>query len=546
MNWATPEQVSVKKDFSFPSTTTRRLQREGGGSYWTVGLHVARWIEANCVLTAASFAGKQFKLLPWQWRFLAELFEVVPADGNPDDKVDWVLKHRWCLLGLPKKNGKSELIGGLALFFLLGTDEVDPRIFVAASTEDQANMVYAPVQYMAEHSPTLSALVSSKMRTVVSRASRGGFIRRLAAVGGANDGANVYVALIDEFHEWTGARGRDVWNVITNGTVMRDEPMIIQITTAGYDEDTLCYEWYEQGMSQLDGSVEDPASYFCWFGAPDDADWKDVREVEKVNPSFGAIMKAPFYVDQQTKKTEAVYRRYFLNQWTEAEDIWAAASKWDELVIEGGTIPFDLRSRTYCGIDIGRKIDSSAVVVVQMKDGKAYVSQKIWTNPFGKGDPRRTQWRMNIDELNGFLHDIADFCPAPSGWDADEKNPQRIAGPLFMYDPHLFGTHADKLTDEGLNMQEFPQTDAQMVPASQLLFEWIMNGEQKLFHDGDPEMRSHIRSVVAKQKERGWRISRPTGSNKHIDGAVALAMALRAAVVNEVIETDGSSETNIW
>lgn len=190
MNWATPERVAVRSDFSFPSSTTRRLGREGGGEYWTVGLHVGRWIEKHCVLTAAQFAGQPFKLLPWQWRALAEMFEVLP-----DDELGWRLRNRWVLIGLPKKNGKSELIGALALFFLLGTDENDPRIFVAASTEEQANMVYAPVRYIAEQSPTLSAMTAPKVRVTHSKSSRRGFVKRLAAVAGANDGANVYVAL---------------------------------------------------------------------------------------------------------------------------------------------------------------------------------------------------------------------------------------------------------------------------------------------------------------------------------------------------------------
>lgn len=535
MDWARPELVTYTRDFSFPSTTTARLKRSGGGSFYTVGLHVGRWIEQNCVLTAARFAGQPFVLLDWQWRFLAEMFEVVRDSGG-----QWRLKYRWVTLGIGKKNGKSELIGGLALFFLLGTSEPDPRIFTAASTEDQANMVYAPVKFIAENSPTVSALVASKHRTIVSKGPRGGFIRRLAAVAGANDGANVYVALIDEFHEWRGERGKDVWNVITNGTVMRDEPMVIQITTAGYDEDTLCYEWYESGKAQMEGSREDPYAYFCWFELDADDDYKAEANWPKANPSFGHIMGPDFYRDQVSKKTESVFRRYFCNQWTESEEIWAAAQKWDELT---GDVKMDPSRRTYVGIDIGRKIDTSAVVMVQVDDeGKAHVAQKIWSNPYGLKDSRRSEWRMNVEDVTEWCRALRDVFTRASGW--DDKQEDRIAGPLFGYDPHLFGSHADKLTDDGLNMQEFPQTDAHMVPASQILFEWIMG--EKVVHDGDEEARRHVRTVIAKTKERGWRISRPTGSNKHVDFAVAMAIALRLAVMNEALEGNGGGGFNVW
>ena len=536
MKWATPIKVAIRNDFTFPSTTTQRLKRQGGGEFWTVGDTVIRWIEINCVLTAGHFAGQPFVLLPWQKRWLLELFETVKSGD------EWRLKHRWATLGVGKKNGKSELIGALALFFLLGTDEVDPRIFVAASTEDQANMVFAPVKHMAEHSDTISPLVQSKARIVVSKSTRGGFVRRLAAVAGANDGANVYVALIDEFHEWNGTKGRNVWNVITNGTVMRREPMVIQITTAGYDEDTPCFEWYESGKAQMAGSVEDETAYFCWF-EPDSPD--DSHELEatwrRANPSFGLIMGPDFYADQLKRKTEATFRRYFCNQWTESEEIWDAAARWDDLK---GDVVTRQDARTYVGIDIGRKVDTSAIAVVQMHDGVIHVTGRIWENPYGLKDSRRSEWRMNIDDITEFCREIRSNYPAASQW-YDDNNGGRIPGPVFAYDPHLFGPHADKLADDGLNMIEFPQTDAHMVPASQILFEWIMGN--KIVHEGDSTMRSHVRSVVAKTKERGWRISRPAGSAKHIDFAVALAMAVRLCVTNEVVETEvKTGEVSIW
>lgn len=526
MKWAQPERVEVRHNFEFPSSVTKRLERDGGGEFWTVGLHVGRWIEKNCVLTAAQFAGQPFKLLAWQWRAIAELFEVVQSDDG-----SWRLKHRWALIGLPKKNGKSEMIGALALFFLLGTDEVDPRIFVAASTEDQANMVYAPVKYIAESSPTLAPLVTAKARMVVSRTSRGGFVKRLAAVAGANDGANVYVALIDEFHEWSGEKGENVWNVITNGTVMRDEPMVIHITTAGSDQDTKCYEWYESGMDILAGKKDDPTLYFLWFGAEDDADYKSMDVVRAVNPSFGAIMQEGFYVDQLTKKPESVYSRYFLNKWMESEELWDPATVWDDCSGE----PVLLQDcRTYVGIDIGRKNDHSAVVVVQVRNGKAHVGQRMWFNPYAASDTRYREWRMNLYDVDAYLRELYYEYQEPSG--KDEWGDITVAGPVFVYDPHLYGSHADSLVDDGLNMVEFPQTDTRMVPASQRLYEWIM--QRWLVHDGDKLARKHVRSVTAKEKERGWRISKITGSNKHVDFAIALAMALSAALEIEVHEDD--------
>lgn len=517
MRWAKPERVGIFDDFDFPSSTTKRFEREGGGTYFTVGLHVARWIEQNCILTAARFAGQPFKLLRWQKRWLAELFEVVYVDGR------WILKHRWSLLGVAKKNGKSELIGALALFFLLGTDEIDPRIFVAASTDDQANMVFAPVAHMAKYAELISPLVQVKNRLVVSNGSRGGFIKRLAAVAGSNDGANVYVALIDEFHEWKGPKGESVWDVITNGTVMREEPMIIQITTAGSDQETKCYEWYQSGIDMLSGDVDDPTYYFCWFEPDEEDDYKEPETWRKANPSFGLIMQQPFYEDQLTKKSESVFSRYFCNKWMEAEELWDVASVWDEL--KRDEVYLDPARPTFVGVDIGRKNDHSAVVLTQWHDGIVRINQRMWFNPYAVTDPRYRSWRMNMYDVDNYVREVAAAFREDSWLDEDEWP---ISGPAVFYDPHLYGGHADSLRDDNINMIEFPQTDSRMVPASQRLYEWAM--ARKIEHDGDRLARRHVRSVTAKEKERGWRISKIVGSNKHVDFAVALAMSLQGCV----------------
>lgn len=142
---------------------------------------------------------------------------------------------------------------------------------------------------------------------------------------------------------------------------------------------------------------------------------------------------------------------------------------------------------------------------------------------------------MNVHDVDEYLRDIYQSFPVASGRDPDDED-IRTHGPVFGYDPHLYGTHADDLAEDGLNMVEVPQTDTQMVPASQSLYEAIMSEE--IVHDGDPEMRRHVRSVIAKQKERGWRISKPVGSDKHVDGAIALAIAVRLALANETTESE--------
>lgn len=528
-----PMEVTLRAT-DFPSTGSSRAKRAGGSlTIWTTGHHVISWIETHCVLTAADYIGRPFLLMPWQKRLLLELFEVIR-----DDRVagGWRRKHRWALIGIPKKNGKTELAAALALYFVIADEEGAPLVLAAAAAEDQADLVFGAAKIMCEMSPTLKAITEPFQSEILVTGKIGAKIKRVAAAAGTNDGKNIHVAIIDELHEWAGKRGEQVWNVITNGTGARKQPMIIQITTAGSDEDSIAFRQYEYGCRVRDGEHEDERFYFYWIEPDDPAcDYTDIAETEKVNPSWGLILEDDFYLDQMTKKTEAIYRRYFLNQWTEGEEIWEAASLWDPLA---GTPTEDRAQPLYVMIDVGLRNDSSAVVWTQWLNDKLQLRQKIWENPFAREDPRHGEWKMSIVWIENLLRELYRDFPEAAVEDEDDG---WMAGPAFYYDPHFFGRSAEMLEGDGLNMVEFPQTDSRMVPASQRLFELVKRGE--LVHDGDPTMRRHIRSVVAKEKERGWRISKPTGSRKHIDGAIAAAGAALNCTEHQ---RDDDEAPDIW
>ena len=93
---------------------------------------------------------------------------------------------------------------------------------------------------------------------------------------------------------------------------------------------------------------------------------------------------------------------------------------------------------------------------------------------------------------------------------------------------------AARLESEGMPMREFPQNDANMVPASSLLFDLI--SDKIIAHDGDKTLRAHVLSTASKQTARGgWRFAKPQtrttgqqGRLKQNDATIALAMASAA------------------
>ena len=90
------------------------------------------------------------------------------------------------------------------------------------------------------------------------------------------------------------------------------------------------------------------------------------------------------------------------------------------------------------------------------------------------------------------------------------------------YDPAYLTWTAQELAAEGLPLVEIPQTHARMAPASQGLYERIV--QRRLRHDGDPALAAHIREAVAASvPDGGWRLAKGP-ARRPIDGAIALAM----------------------
>lgn len=475
--------------------------RASGSRRETRGGYVCRWIEQNCVYTQGRWIGKPVRLLRWERRFLLALFEI-----DPETRLR---KIRWALLGIPKKNGKTELSAWLALYFLIGDGEPSPLVGVAAGSDEQADLVFGAAKRCAELSPTLSLVTDRYEKEILVPSVPGAKLRRLSAAVGTNDGPSWFVVICDELHEWTGPKGRKLWDVLTNGTGARMQPMVLQLTTAGFDQDTICYEQYAYGHRVASGEREDPAYLFWWYEAPKDCDHHDLSLLPACNPSFGEIMLEPFYRDQLTKKTENTYRRYFLNQWTSSVETWLPFGAWGnclqterELLVPKKGLDIVL------GFDGSFNNDSTALIGCTVEAKPHMFVIEMWEKP--EGDEGK--WRVPILEVEDR---IVEAC--------EEWRVLEIA-----CDPARWARSYQILEERGLPIEEFPQSSQRMVPATQRAYEAIINTH--MTHDGDPRLTRHFNNATVKADQRGERLAKdPSAPHRKIDGAVAGIMALHRA-----------------
>lgn len=211
------------------------------------------------------WAGKPFVLEPWQQFAIWVLFGWKRADG--------LRRFRTAYIEVPRKNGKSTLAAGIALYLLVADGESGAEIYSAATKRDQAKITWSEAVRMVQKSPALSRMVrhwrSSDNLSVEATASK---FQPLGADADNMDGLNVHGVIIDELH---AHKTRQVVEVLETATAARRQPLVFEITTAGSDQASICFEHHEYSQSVLETTVEDD-TWFAFIACLDkDDDWID-------------------------------------------------------------------------------------------------------------------------------------------------------------------------------------------------------------------------------------------------------------------------------
>lgn len=489
-----------------PPVATRTV-RLAGREFPTAGQRVIDFITANCVSGDGEWVGQPAVLLPWQRRYLYELFELDPATG--------LRRYRRALLGIPKKNGKSQLAGWLALYFLLADGEPAPLVVCGANSDEQADLVFGAAKICCEMSPTLRDLTTCYAREITVPSLPGARLVRVSATVGTNDGKNIHAVILDELHEFSNTKGRGVHTVLCNGVGARRQPLILQITTAGYDLETVCGEQYTKGRRVESGEDADRRFHFRWYSADEAHPYGSADYFRSANPSYGVTVQSAYFEDQVANNPPATVKRYNANLWTPQYTQWLDDGAWD--ACDGGAWANDPRRDLFVAVDASTKHDTTAVVVAQWDGDLLRVKARIWERPLGGDGRPLAAWSLPLVEVENHLLDL--FAGG---------NVRAVA-----YDPAFVTWMADALVARGVPMIEFPQINSRMVAPTKALYELIV--ERRLRHDGDPRFARHIANAIYTQVSGGGgRLTKIRGRTEDAarnanDAAIGLVMVVSEA-----------------
>ena len=491
--------------------------------------HAVQFI--NCLKhTKGRWRGEPFDLLPWQDRIIRDVFGTVKENGYRQYNTAYV--------EIPKKNGKSELAAGVALYMTCGDGEWGAEVYGCASDRQQASIVFDVAVDMVDQCPALKKRIKPIMsvKRLVYKPTNS-FYQVLSAEAYTKHGLNVHAVIFDELHSQPN---RELFDVMTKGSGdARTQPLFFLITTAGTDRHSVCFEQHQKAEDILQGRKIDPAFYPVIYGAADDADWSSEKIWYQANPSLGHTIdiekvRNAYLSAKDNPAEENIFRQLRLNQWVKQSTRWMQMEKWD-----GCAFAVDEREllgrKCYGGLDLSSSIDITAFVLVfpPRNDMEKYVILPYFWIPEENMIQRvrrdhvpydvwAKQGKLMTTEGNvihyGFIENFIDEL-------GKKFHIKEIA-----FDRWGAVQMVQNLEGLGFTVIPFGQGFKDMSPPSKELMKLTL--EQKLAHGGHPVLRWMMDNIFVRTDPAGNIKPDKEKSTEKIDGAVATIMALDRAIRN--------------
>lgn len=307
------------------------------------------------------------KLELWQKAIVSALFGVVDAQ---DARV-----FREVFIVVARKNGKTLFASAIIAYVAYIDGEYGSKIYCLAPKLDQAFLVYENFYQMAMQDEDL-ANISKKRRTDIYIKQSNTSIKPLAFSSKKSDGFNPQLVVGDELASWVGDGGLKQYEVMKSAIGARREPIILGISTAGYENDGIYDELMKRSTAFLKGDSKEVRLLPFLYMIDDASKWDDLTELRKSNPNMGVSVREDFYRDEiiiarnsHSKRAEFLTKFCNVKQnssqaWLEYQDVADA--------ICGYTLEDFRGCYALGGVDLSQSTDLTAASVVIEKAGVLY------------------------------------------------------------------------------------------------------------------------------------------------------------------------------
>jgi len=314
------------------------------------------------------------KLELWQKAIVSAMFGIVDKDG--------VRQFREVVVIVARKNGKSLLASAIANYHLYLDGEYGAKVFCVAPKLDQADIIYNDIWQTVSTEPELERLIKRRKSDYYVESTNSS-VKKIAFNHKKSDGFNPSLTICDEISSWHGDAGLKQYEVMKSALGARLQPIILSISTAGYENEGIYDELIKRSTRFLLGDSKETRLLPFLFTIDDVSLWNDINELQKSNPNLGVSVSVDYLLEEiavaegsLSKKAEFLTKYCNIKQsssqaWLNTIDVEAACGP--ELNID------DFRD-SYCvgGIDLSRTTDLTAATVVIEKNGELYVFAKFY------------------------------------------------------------------------------------------------------------------------------------------------------------------------
>lgn len=480
-------------------------------------------------------AAELLVLQPWQVFIVAVLFGWLKASG--------ARRFSLAYIEVPRKNGKSQLAAGIALYMFACDGEFGAEVYSGATTMDQAQEVFRPARQMMERSVELAQALG--ILVTVKRIGRPEDGSRFeAVVGKPGDGASPHCGVVDEYHEHdTDA----LFDTFRTGMGARQQPMLFVITTAGDNTAGPCKLLQGDICEILEKKTLREEVFGIIYSIDAGDSWTAPASLAKSNPNLDVSVSREFLVTEQqvailNPRKQGIFQVKHQNVWVGAVRSYFDVVRWTALGDPALKIEDFIGSPCVIAEDLSTKRDFTARCVVFKKNvkGKAhyYVFMRFYL-PQAQVDradaPHYKEWAEK-----GYIrvHDGAtvDFEVIEEQTIADVK---RCKASEFAFDPWNAMSLAQGVAKAApaCAIVELSQVPKVLSPPMKELDAAIADG--RIHHDGNPVLTWMIGNVVAREDANENVLPRKEAGReeKKIDGAVAVIMGIARISVAKAVST---------
>lgn len=470
----------------------------------------------NALYLTEQTTKKHFFLEPWQTFITAAIYGIYRVSND-------VRKTKYAYIEMARKGGKSQYANALAMYHLV--TDADAQVVVSANSKDQAkNVDFKKCKQFAKQLDDKQRHIKHYYNSLKFNDSE---LIVTASDASKLDGLNTSFAIIDELHE---APDSLMYNVIKSSMGSRQMPLLLVITTAGFNTNSFCYQLRSYCVDILNKIAEDEAQFAIIYTIDDDDDYTDKDVWIKANPNLNISVYSDFIESEVNKAVNFEAERNGVlvknfNKWLKAnsEEDWITENYIVDAMQDININDFK-DEYCICGVDLSAVSDITAVSYM-FQTGKTFtffnyyyipedsinsnINRDLFRNAANNKQINITQG--NVVDYERILEDILkvnDICPI-----------QKVS-----YDKWNATSFAIDATQAGLIMLPYLQTSGSMNKPIKEFQKLIMQGQ--IIMNKNIITKWMFGNVILKMNYMGNLMVDKSSRNKKVDGVVANLNAL--------------------